>query len=352
MRNSCPVRPRSARSTPRCASFVAAAFALSAAAPAPAPDFTIRAAGLFDVLAMAACTSVVPARPSAQSRIYDVHAQRFVTEAALVADLVRARYRLLGEIHDDPAHHAIRARLVTEIAESGVRPAVVLEQFDLDHDAALQVAQRAGADAEQMATAGALDRKGWAWPLHAPIVAAALAMRLPLRAGNLSRRTLSGDPDALLRSDAALRARLRGAHWTDAQATELRRDIVDSHCHMLPDAVVPRLALAQRLRDAAMAQALVDDATADGAILIAGNGHVRADLGVPVYLRAAGLADAGARSVSVGFLEVEDDDERARDFPLRLIAGNPGFDYVWLTPSIARPDPCAAFRPPPKVSSG
>jgi uncharacterized iron-regulated protein len=328
MRNSSPVRPRSACSTPRCASFFAAAFAL----------------------ALAACTPTVTVQPSAtHASIYDVHARRFVTEAALVADLVRARYRLLGEIHDDPAHHAIRARLVREIAESGVRPAVVFEQFDLDHDAALQAAQRAGADAEQMATAGVLDRKGWAWPLHEPIVAAALAMRLPLRAGNLSRKALSGDTDALLRKDEVLRVRLRAARWTDAQAAELRRDIVESHCQMLPDTVVPRLVLAQRLRDAAMAQALVDDATADGAILIAGNGHVRADLGVPVYLHAPGLADADARSVSVGFLEAKPGDERASEFPLPLVARNPGFDYVFITPSIARPDPCAAFQPPPNV---
>lgn len=299
--------------------------------------------------ALSACSSVAQVQQAqSQARIYDVHARRFVTEATLVAGLVHARYRLLGEIHDDPAHHAIRARLITEIAGNGVHPAVVLEQFDLDHDAALQAAQRAGADAEHVATAGALDRKGWAWPLHEPIVAAALAMHLPLRAGNLSRTALSGDPDALLRGDETLRTRLHAVHWTDAQAAELRRDIVDSHCHMLPEAVVPRLVLAQRVRDAAMAQALVDDATADGAILIAGNGHVRADLGVPVYLHAPGLADADARSIGVGFLEINDDDERAGDFPRRVIAANPGFDYVWLTPAIARPDPCAAFRSAPK----
>lgn len=288
----------------------------------------------------------LPPEAQADARIYDVHARRFVTERALVADLVDARYRLLGEIHDDPAHHAIRARLVTMIAQAGKQPAIVFEQFDLDHDDALQAAQQAGGDAEQVARAGALDRKGWAWPLHEPIIAAALAMHLPVRAGNLPRSALRGDLDDVLRRHAPLRARLRAAHWTDAQAGELRRDIVDSHCHLLPDTVVPRLVLAQRMRDAAMAQALVDDATNDGAILIAGNGHVRADRGVPVYLHAPGLAEADARSVSVGFLEVEADDERAADFPARVMPGNLEFDYVWLTPAIARPDACSGDLAP------
>ncbi|HET8876643.1 MAG TPA: ChaN family lipoprotein [Casimicrobiaceae bacterium] len=274
-----------------------------------------------------------------------MHAQRFVTEAALVADLAAARYRLLGEIHDDPAHHAIRARLLSEIAQRGAHPAVVMEQFDLNRDEALRAAQNAGGDAERVATAGELDRTGWRWPLHEPIVAAALAARLPLRAGNVSRRVLTGDLDAMLEKHPALRSRLHAAPWTDVQARSLRADIVESHCGMLPDSVVPRLVLAQRIRDAAMAQALAGDATDDGAILIAGNEHVRADRGVPVYLHAPGFTDAGVRSVSVGFVEAGARDERAAGFPRSAVAQYPGFDYLWFTPSVARDDPCQK-RPP------
>jgi len=301
------------------------------------------------VFALGACSSPAPVRPApALTRIYDVRAKRFVDEAALVADLARTRYRLLGEIHDDPLHHTIRARLLHDIARRGLRPAIVMEQFDLDHDVALRAAQNAGDDAEQVASAGELDRKGWQWPLHEPIVAAALALRLPLRAGNLSRAALSGHLDAALREHPGVEARLRAAPWTDAQASELRADIVESHCNMLPDAIVPKLVLGQRMRDAAMAQALVDDATSDGAVLIAGNGHVRDDRGVPVYLHAPGLAGARASSISVGFIEVSADDERDAEFPRRVIAAHPGFDVVFLTPAIARPDPCDAFRRGPK----
>lgn len=264
-----------------------------------------------------------------------------------MAQLAVARYRLLGEVHDNPAHHQIRARLITRIAATGARPAVVLEQFDLDRDEALAVAQAAGADAEQLVDAGGLDRKSWGWPLHEPIVDAALAMRLPLRAGNLSRAQLGTlQAGAIPRAGASWYARFHAARWTDAQAAGLRNDIVESHCHRLPEAIVPRLVLAQRARDAAMAQALVDDATMDGAILIAGNGHVRADRGVPVYLHAEGLRDADARSISVGIIEVRPEDERRSDFPQQVIADHPGFDYVWLTEAAARDDPCERIAIP------
>ena len=97
------------------------------------------------------------------------------------------------------------------------------------------------------------------------------------------------------------------------------------------------------MRDAAMAQALVDAATADGAVLIAGDGHVRANLGVPVYLHAAGLPGAGARSLSVGFVEADANATRDRAAVARLVDEHPGFDYLVVTPPIARPDPCAQF---------
>lgn len=276
--------------------------------------------------------------------IWDVRSGRAVAEGEVLAALAAARYRLLGEIHDNPLHHAARASLIAQLAAQGLRPAVVMEQFDLDHDAALRAAERAGTDAEGLADAGALDRKGWLWPMHKPIIDAALAARLPVRAGNLPRSALHGDVQSLANDAAApWYPRFHAARWSEAQAAELRADIAESHCGKLPESVVPRLVLAQRLRDAAMAQALVDAATADGAILIAGDGHVRADLGVPIYLHAPGMPDAEARSVSVGFVEVDAQEREAADFPRRAAAENPGFDYLWLTPPAQRENPCAGL---------
>jgi len=314
----------------------------------------VRGIGVVLCAMLAACSSPAPiGRSVSESRIWDVRAARFVGEWHLVAALAAARYRLLGEVHDNPAHHDLRARLIVAIAATGARPAVVFEQFDLDRDTALQTAQVTGADAEELAAAGGLDRKAWNWPLQKPILEAALAARLPVRAGNLSRPELRGDLQAAIdkRSDATWYARFHAARWSEAQAAALRADIIESHCRKLPEAVVPRLVLAQRVRDAAMAQALVSDATGGGAILIAGNGHVRADLAVPVYLHAAGLADADSSSVSVGFIEATPEEERTRDFSRQVIADHPGFDYIWLTSPIARDDPCANF-PVPAARSG
>jgi uncharacterized iron-regulated protein len=286
-------------------------------------------------------------KTTAAPRIWDVRSEAFVTEPQLVHALAGARYRLLGEVHDNPQHHVIRARLIAAIAATGVRPAVVFEQFDLDQDAALLAAQKSGTDSDRLADEGHLDRKGWIWPLHKPLIDVALKLGLPVRAGNVPRAMFPAGPSAADEDRSALwYPRFHAARWSEAQAGALHADIVEAHCGKLPETIVPRIVLAQRVRDAAMAQALVDDATSGGAILIAGNGHVRADLGVPVYLHAPGLPDSSAGSVSLGMIEVNADDERVSDFPRQIVAANPGFDYIWFTSPAPREDPCANITGP------
>lgn len=290
------------------------------------------AAGL--VLSLCACATLPGA--AVPDRIYEVSTGRVIDRATLTARLAAVRYRLLGEVHDDPLQHRLRADLLRALASRGARPAVVFEQFDLPHEAALSAAQAAGADADALATAGQLDRRGWKWPLHEPLLTAALALRLPVHAGNVPsvalRPELEGNGRAAVTAD--VRDAVARAPWSEAQESALAGEIRDAHCGRLPDALVPRFARAQRLRDAAMALALMRHATADGTVLIAGNGHVRRDRGVPLYLPAGS-------SSSVGFVEVA-----PGEAPLDVVREARGaYDYVWLTPEVARPDPCATLAP-------
>jgi hypothetical protein len=65
-------------------------------------------------------------------------------------------------------------------------------------------------------------------------------------------------------------------------------------------------------------------------ILLAGNGHVRLDYGVPSLL-ANRLQ--GGRLLTVGFLEPT---------PAAPSVRQP-YDVTWTTPATRRADPCAAF---------
>ena len=269
-------------------------------------------------------------------RIWDAHAGRFIEEPDLAQRMREVRYVLLGEVHDNPAHHELRARLI-----GGLPPQteIFFEQFDRPQDAALREAQRAGAGAEALARAGRMDA-GWDWPLYRPLVEAALAGRQPVRAANLpnaeTRRIASAGK--LGAGETALADALARSRWTEADERALREEIVESHCRALPARLAPAMALAQRARDATMALAL---AGAPGsAVLLAGNGHVRRDLGVPRYL------PPGSALLSVGFLEVRDEEPEPRAYATGE-TGAPAYDYVWFTPRQARPDPCATFKGSP-----
>jgi uncharacterized iron-regulated protein len=276
---------------------------------------------------------------------WDATAGRGTTRNALYSALRSARYRLLGEVHDNPDHHVFQLDCLVALGEGGLRPAVAFEQFDRETDPALQRALAAGGvTAEVVAEATGFDRKNWRWDLYRPLVEAALRYRMRMRAANLSRaaagRVVKAGFDALGEGSAS--ALQMDSAWSDERERVLGALIVDAHCGMLPEAVVPGMTLAQRARDATLAEAL-DDPGPDGAVLVAGNGHVRRDLGVPLYLRQARPGDS---IVSVGLLEVES----GKPDPQQYLAGSAGgklqYDFVWFTPRWDRPDPCEKFRPP------
>src|SRR6185295_6177921 len=124
----------------------------------------------------------------------------------------------------------------------------------------------------------------------------------------------------------ASRYRLDRAPPPDVEQAMVQ-EIRDAHCGHAPEAALPKMILIQRARDAEMADQLVHRATGDGAVLIAGNGHVRADRGVPAYLRRASPTSTVG---TVAFVEVERG-VTTPDAYVRSTAGSaPPFDYVWF----------------------
>jgi len=261
-------------------------------------------------------------------RLIDQRTGQATTPQALLAELRQADVVLLGEWHDQPAHHARRAALLAALQGSG---AVVVAEH-LQRGLSL-----ARGDAPLLARLGAagFDARGWDWPMHEPLLAAIDAAGLPLRGGNL--------PPALARRIARegelavppeLMPLLRAAALPAPARAALDDELQQGHCGQLPAARLPDMRLAQRARDAAMWLAL---ATSGGrpAVLLAGNGHVRLDHGVPQIALAS---SAGLRLVSVGFGALGD-------------APTGPYSVLWLTPVQPRPDPCAEALPAAPAAS-
>jgi uncharacterized iron-regulated protein len=276
-------------------------------------------------------------------RIWDVRREAFVGAITVVDRLSQVRFVLLGEKHDNADHHRLQASVLRQLIVAGRRPAVAFEMFTADQAPAIQ--KHLAAHPRDAATLGdAVDWKksGWPdWSLYAPIAQAALDADLPILAANLPRATL-----ASLRRDGAqgLDATFASRHQLDRAASAdveqaMTEEIREAHCGHAPAAMVPRMILIQRARDAAMAERLLEGATRDGAMLIAGDGHVRLDRGVPAYLRHV---NPTATIAVVAFVEVRKDATAPQAYG--RTSAIPSFDYVWFTPRVDDQDPCETFR--------
>ncbi|TFW11651.1 ChaN family lipoprotein [Duganella callida] len=233
---------------------------------------------------------------------------------------------LLGEVHDNAQGHKLRYELLRQRVEAGWRPAIVMEQFDRENQDLLDKAQKGCVDAQCLIQVAAGAR--WDWQLYYPVIQLALTYQLPLVAGNLSRADASRvvrdgvkssfDPQSI--KDYKLEQPLPAAVREVQQ-----REIVAGHCNMLPEMMIGGMVDAQVARDIWMAKIIRDQRPRD-VVLIAGNGHVRKDVGVAYWLRQVQPA---LTVRSVGFTEDRENEGRydamqtlapqERDYPCRQV---------------------------------
>ncbi|NYE22825.1 ChaN family lipoprotein [Pigmentiphaga litoralis] len=278
-----------------------------------------RRAALTALLAvvLSACAS---APPRDMDTIVPLSAE---TRAALPAAMMTQRFVLMGEVHDNPFGHAWRTQALTRAVEAGWRPAIAMEQFDTRFQPLLDLAMATCTDAPCVIAAAVPGKSAWEWTYYEPIIDLALKYKLRLLAANLSRadasKVVRGGLSAVF-SGAQLRDMgLAVPPHAELMAAQ-EQAVADGHCGVLPAAMHGPMATAQIARDAVMADVM---RTAAGpVVLLAGNGHVRKDIGVPQWL--------GAPSLSIGFIEG------------RATTG--AYDQAEGMMPIARPDPCEAVK--------
>ncbi len=249
-----------------------------------------------------------------------------VVAAARSADIV-----IIGEIHDNPAHHQMQEAIVSALRPS----ALVFEMIPQAREDTVNTLRERGAPQDEIAAA--LDWAETGWPdfaYYADILDAAPEARIfgagqpmvDVRRAAAEGAAVAFGPDATAYGlDRALPPEEQAAREAEMQA---------SHCGALPAEALPGMVEAQRFRDAGLADAALwaRTMTGDGkVVVIAGTGHADRLRGVPAAL---GVADPDVAVLAVGQFEEEPDDD----------AG--AFDLVLLAPAPERADPCAAFAKP------
>ena len=235
-----------------------------------------------------------------------------------VADVV-----ILGEVHDNAAHHANQALAVAVIA-----PKALVFEMLTPEQAALMPADRS--DAAKLEAALGWNATGWPdFSMYFPIFAAAPMARI--YGGDLpkgaTKSAVKLGAAAGFGEDAARYGLTQPLDPADQSARQLEQ--AAAHCYQLPADVLPGMVQVQRLRDAALARAVVQAMADTGGpvAVITGVGHARTDTGLPIPLH---LAAPDLRVLSIGQFEGAAGADEPHDF--------------WLiSPPQPREDPCLAF---------
>jgi uncharacterized iron-regulated protein len=268
-------------------------------------------------------------------RVWDVRAGAWTEPEAIYDRAAGYRWILLGEKHDNPDHHRLQARAIRALVARDRHPAVVFEMISVDRARALEEHLASHPlDAAGLAEALAWEESGWPpWELYRPIVAAALEARLPLVAGDFSRRKLGALSHGKGPELDELRRELGIEQGAPQRVREvLTGEIREAHCGKAPESVLPIMVEVQHARDAHLARALRAAGAEDGAVLITGAGHARKGLAVPLFLEAPDV-------YVIAFVEV-----RADELDPVPYAREGAFDALWFTPRVDDLDPCERFR--------
>jgi uncharacterized iron-regulated protein len=291
-------------------------------------------------------------------RIWSARDQKLVTPMALGEILATSTLVLIGEVHDNADHHRIQGwaigliagRLAQRTSGRGAA-AAVFEQISADQRSALDSFAELAASSPQLATADRLfellDWEKTGWPpaeIYKPLFETVIQSKLTILPGEAPRaqiRTVA--KSGLDAVGAADRRQLKLDQPLPAERQDsLLAELEASHCGLMSRSALANMAAAQRYRDAYLARALVDAADTYGrAVLIAGDGHVRRDRGVPWYVR--GVAP-GKSLVAVMLVEVEEGKNGAAAYLEGGLGGRPIADYVVFTPRAERADPCERMR--------
>ncbi len=268
-------------------------------------------------------------------KIWSYRDSAFVEPIELEAAISRSHYLLLGEKHDNPDHHRLRRQLINNLLLAQKFSVLGMEMLNSDQqqllDAAVENNLHSGA---QLRAALNWDEQGWDWDFYGPVLEDLLRAGVQVRAANISLAEMMAVYQGEI--DEQIIAAL-----DEEKLRQLTQGIDESHCGMLPESQFASMVRVQQARDFKMAQSLLTDSSGLR-VLLAGNYHIRKDLGVANYLPQTDNASE-SRVLALAFLEVNEELSDPQQYAEMLYAAD-AFDYVWFTPAFSLEDYCASMR--------
>lgn len=273
-------------------------------------------------------------------RIYDVENNRFIDKTQLLSKLLVSNYILLGETHDNIRHHLNQGWVIDNLARQADSTSVSFEM--IDNTQAKFIAKTNIKKTDELIELLNHYNSGWEYETYYKgLFERVLQAGFRIYPANIERRKLI---NIIRQNNSELPTEteqlMTQVSLTHDMENSLQKEIVESHCGMIDLETAKPMMQGQYIRDATMALSLLNS-DAGKRVLIAGNGHVRKDRGVPQYLSSR---DKEARIITVSMREVEHDRVDIASYQTRWEAKKFPFDYVWFTARAVREDPCLDFK--------
>ncbi|MGD8369350.1 MAG: ChaN family lipoprotein [Desulfobacterales bacterium] len=125
-----------------------------------------------------------------QDQLYSIAGQKKVPLKEAASALKKDRIVLVGEHHDNAAHHAQQLAVIRTLKEAGAKVAIGMEMFRSDSQSALE-AWTAGKIPEAEFVRIYYDNWNFDWELYAPILRFARDSGIPVVGLNVSRKITS-----------------------------------------------------------------------------------------------------------------------------------------------------------------
>lgn len=251
--------------------------------------------------------------------IIDLKNSKTLNYQEFMQEISNYKFILLGEFHDNFYHHELRSKIIKSFDAN--KTTVIAEHFDfgkkIDPDTdILKSLKEAG-----------FDEIGWQWPIHQKLFESIINSKIDFIGGNLPKNKKPQNISEL--------EKLIAQTPLDQNATNaLEDDLIVGHCNMISKKQTKPMKIIQMQKDASMAIALTKFQR-DINFLIAGNGHIQKNYGIP---RLLNHLNPNQKNISVGFFGTNQFDKKELENYSKL------WDFAILTQDVEQEDMCAKFK--------
>jgi uncharacterized iron-regulated protein len=271
-------------------------------------------------------------------KIYDSTNGVFLSDDQYLQSIKATDFLLLGEIHDNPTHHQLQAEAIKKLQLAGQHVKVYFEHLNTSQNEKINQFNQKLISIDRLAAELDWDKSGWPeFKIFQPLFEQALKHNVEISAALFPKdkiKSLYREGMKAVIDQATLDA--KNLEELPASSKDaLLEDIVASHCGMVTKEKGEPMVKVQMGKDAFMAMQLT--AGEDKKIVfVAGNGHIRKDYGVPLYLKKL---SPNKKVVSVAMVEVTDEKESLQNY----LSANSADILIFTTPW-PRKDPCEEMR--------